>query len=43
LLGHGVVQRGDFTAVYSLHIGLALLTGVLCLFVNTRPAPTAKG
>jgi hypothetical protein len=29
--------------VYSLHIGLALLTGVLCLFVNTRPAPTAKG
>jgi len=39
LLGHGVVQRGDFNAVYGLHISLALLTAVLCLFVNTRPAP----
>jgi EmrB/QacA subfamily drug resistance transporter len=37
LLG-GQVQRGDFTAVYALHIGLALLTAVLCVFVNTRPA-----
>jgi len=37
LLGHGVVQRSDFNAVYSLHIGLALLTAALCLFVNTRP------
>ena len=39
LLGHGVVQRSDFDAVYGLHIGLALLTAVLCAFVNTRPAP----
>jgi EmrB/QacA subfamily drug resistance transporter len=39
LLGHGVVQRSDFNAVYGLHIGLALLTAVLCAFVNTRPAP----
>jgi len=39
LLGHGVVQRSDFDAVYGLHIGLALLTAFLCLFVNTRPAP----
>jgi len=39
LLGHGVVQRSDFNAVYGLHIGLALLTAVLCTFVNTRPAP----
>ena len=39
LLGRGVVQRSDFNAVYGLHIGLALLTAVLCAFVNTRPAP----
>jgi len=39
LLGHGVVLRSDFNAVYGLHIGLALLTAVLCAFVNTRPAP----
>jgi EmrB/QacA subfamily drug resistance transporter len=39
LLGRGVVERGDFNAVYGLHVGLALLTAVLCLFVNTRPAP----
>jgi MFS family permease len=37
LLGHGVVQRSDFTAVYGLHISLALLTAVFCSFVNTRP------
>jgi EmrB/QacA subfamily drug resistance transporter len=39
LLGHGVVARSDFQAVYGLHIGLALLTALLCAFVNTRPAP----
>ncbi|WP_457332111.1 DHA2 family efflux MFS transporter permease subunit [Rhizobacter sp. P5_C2] len=39
LLGHGVVQRSDFDVVYGLHIGLALLTAFLCLFVNTQPAP----
>jgi hypothetical protein len=38
LLGHGVVQRADFDAVYTLQISLALLTAVLCLFVKTRPA-----
>jgi len=38
LLGHGAVQRSDFNAVYGLHVGLALLTAVLCAFVNTRPA-----
>ncbi len=38
LLGHGVVQRSDFDAVYGLHVGLALLTAALCVFVNTRPA-----
>jgi MFS family permease len=42
LLGHGVVQRSDFTAVYALHIGLALLTAVLCLLVNTRPVAAVK-
>jgi MFS family permease len=39
LLGHSVVQRSDFDKVYGLQIGLALLTAVLCAFVNTRPAP----
>jgi len=37
LLGHGAVQRGDFAAVYRVHIGLALLTALLCTVVNTRP------
>ena len=39
LLGHGGLQRADFDLVYRLHIGLALLTALLCVFVNTRPAP----
>ena len=42
LLGHGVVQRSDFDAVYGLHIGLALLTAALCGLVNTRPAAGQK-
>ena len=37
LLGHGVVVRSDFNAVYGLHVALALLTALLCVFVNTRP------
>jgi EmrB/QacA subfamily drug resistance transporter len=42
LLGHGALQRGDFDAVYKWHIGLALLTALLCTLVNTRPgAPPA--
>lgn len=38
LLGHAGVQRSDFDAVYAVHITLALVTALLCLFVNTRPA-----
>lgn len=39
LLGHAGIHRNDFSAVYGLHVGLALATAALCLFVNTRPAP----
>ena len=39
LLGQGAAQHSDFTAVYGIHIALALLTALLCSFVNTRPAP----
>jgi len=42
LLGHGVLQRGDFDALYKWHIGLALLTALLCTLVNTRPAAAAS-
>jgi EmrB/QacA subfamily drug resistance transporter len=38
LVGHAGVQRVDFTPVYMIHVGLALLTALLCLPVNTRPA-----
>ena len=37
LLGHAALQRADFTALYVLHGALALLTGLLCLPVDTRP------
>ncbi|NUZ07353.1 MFS transporter [Piscinibacter koreensis] len=37
-LGHADVTRADFTPVYALHVALALLTGALCLAVDTRPA-----
>jgi EmrB/QacA subfamily drug resistance transporter len=37
LLGHAAIQRVDFDAVYILHAALALLTGILCLPVDTRP------
>lgn len=37
LLGHQAVQLEDFTSVYALQIGLALLTAALCAMVNTRP------
>ena len=37
LLGHGSLVRSDFTPVYAVHVGLALLTALLCLPVNTRP------
>jgi EmrB/QacA subfamily drug resistance transporter len=38
MLGHGTVQRGTFDAVYAIHVVLALITAVICMFVNTRPA-----
>ena len=38
LLGHSSVQRADFDAVYSLQIGLALLTAAFSAMVDTRPA-----
>ncbi|MDM0116006.1 MFS transporter [Variovorax sp. J22R133] len=37
LLGHAALQRTDFNALYALHGALALLTGLLCLPVDTRP------
>ena len=37
LLGHEGLQRGDFTALYAAHVALAVLTGLLCLPVDTRP------
>jgi EmrB/QacA subfamily drug resistance transporter len=37
LLGQGVPARGDFNVIYGLHATLALITAMLCAFVNTRP------
>jgi hypothetical protein len=37
LLGHATLQRADFNAVYLMHGALALLTGLLCLPVDTKP------
>ncbi|WP_310740739.1 MFS transporter [Ideonella alba] len=37
LLGHAALQRADFNALYLVHGTLALLTGLLCLPVDTRP------
>ena len=37
LLGHATLQRIDFDALYILHIALALLTGLLCWPVDTKP------
>jgi MFS family permease len=37
LIGQESVVRADFTTLYSLHAMLALVTGVFCLLVNTRP------
>ncbi len=37
LLGHATLQRSDFNSLYLLHIALALLTGLLCLPVDTKP------
>ena len=38
-IGHGHLTAADFKPVYFSHVVLALLTGLLCLSVNTRPAP----
>ena len=40
LLGHDTLQRADLNALYLLHGALALLTGLLCLPVNTKPQHT---
>ncbi|MEY2621334.1 MAG: Multidrug resistance protein stp [Pseudomonadota bacterium] len=37
LLGSATLQRADFDVLYLLHAALALLTGLLCLAVNTKP------
>lgn len=37
LLGHATLQRADFDALYLLHAALALVTGLLCLPVDTKP------
>ncbi len=34
LIGHPGVQRGDFMALYALHVGLALVTALCCLPVG---------
>ncbi len=36
-IGHAGLTRADFAPLYGFHIVLALLTGLLCLAVNTRP------
>ena len=38
LIGHADLQRADFTSLYTLYVALAVLTGLLCLPVDTRPA-----
>ena len=37
LLGQGAVSHADFSPLYMGHVGLALLTALLCLAVDTRP------
>lgn len=36
-VGHAGLTRADFSPLYGAHVGLALITGLLCLVVNTRP------
>jgi EmrB/QacA subfamily drug resistance transporter len=38
LLGHTGLTHASFVPLYVCHVGLALLTALLCLPVNTRPA-----
>lgn len=42
LLGHATLQRTDFNALYLLHGGLAMLTGLLCWPVDTKPRTTSS-
>jgi EmrB/QacA subfamily drug resistance transporter len=37
LLGHAGLTHASFMPLYACHVGLALLTALLCLPVNTRP------
>lgn len=37
LLGHAGLTHANFMPLYACHVGLALLTALLCLPVNTRP------
>ncbi len=37
LLGHATLGQGDFTLLYGLHMGLAVLTALFCIPVDTRP------
>jgi EmrB/QacA subfamily drug resistance transporter len=41
LIGSDLLTRADFTPIYTTHIGLALLTGLLCSAIQTRPATRA--
>jgi hypothetical protein len=38
LVGHANPQIADFQLLYMTHMGLALITAILCLRVDTRPA-----
>ena len=38
LIGHAGLTHADFMPLYACHVALALLTALLCLPVNTRPA-----
>ena len=42
LLSHPDLQRADFNRFYLLHAALALVTGLLCLPVDTRPSTTQE-
>lgn len=37
LVGQAALRIADFQSLYLAHAGLALLTGLLCLRVDTRP------
>lgn len=40
LVGQASLQRVDFNTLYLVHMTLALLTGLLCWPVDTKPRPT---